>query len=351
MVTLGIETFDKVFDYSFSDNLIMQTRDLNKLLTLELELSRVCNYRCKYCYSEAGESIASELSFKELCDIIDQAKVLGTRTVILIGGGEPLLYKDFKKIVNYIYEKRMNIIVFTNGSLVTRDMADFLFQHDVLPIIKINGFQPKIINWLCGNNDAYHNFLNALKYLEEAGYNNTNKKIGVSTIICKQNYNDILLLWDWARENNIIPYFERVIYQGRAENQDLSISQLELKDIYNKINELDKMKYQIEWNLDYCPVIGMTCNRHYYSIYINADASVQPCSGIDLIVGNIRNNSLQDIIINSAVIQELRHIDSNIKGKCKSCKQINHCYGCRGNAYQLNRDYLASDPMCWKIDL
>lgn len=35
-----------------------------------------------------------------------------------------------------------------------------------------------------------------------------------------------------------------------------------------------------------------------------------------------------------------------IKGPCNSCDMTDGCYGCRGAAYQLTGDYLASDPLC-----
>ena len=46
-------------------------------------------------------------------------------------------------------------------------------------------------------------------------------------------------------------------------------------------------------------------------------------------------------------MQELRNYRANIKGPCRECDKSDSCYGCRGAAYQLTGDYLASDPLCW----
>lgn len=346
---MGCIDFDRKYDFLFSDEVIAKTRDMNKLLTLELELSRICNYKCKYCYSEAGTSLDDELSYEELCNIVDQAKDLGANTIVLIGGGEPLLYKNIKELIKYISKKMINIIVFTNGSCINEDYANFMYEYNVFPVLKINGLRPKTINWLCENNNAYKHVLRAIRSFEKAGYLTPDRKIGISTIICKQNYDELIPLWEWARNNNIIPYFERVIPQGRALSNDLCISKDQLKEIYDKLRQLDKENYDIEWDNDYMPIAGVKCNRHYYSIYINADGKVQPCSGIDIIVGNIRYQSLKDIIVNSDIIQDLRHIEKTIIGKCRACINIGKCYGCRGNAYQMERNYLVSDPLCWHI--
>ena len=155
-------------------------------------------------------------------------------------------------------------------------------------------------------------------------------------------------LWSWARENAIIPYFERVSPQGRAMEYDLNISSEELRQLFKKLAQLDKDTYGIEWQAVNPPIAGAVCNRHFYSLYIKSNGDVIPCAGIDLTVGNVRDGSLQQIIMNSPVLQDLRHAEQTVKGKCHDCDAHNLCYGCRGNAYQINHDYLAEDPFCWR---
>jgi radical SAM protein with 4Fe4S-binding SPASM domain len=72
-----------------------------------------------------------------------------------------------------------------------------------------------------------------------------------------------------------------------------------------------------------------------------------PCVGIPIAVGNIREAPLRTIIDDSEVIQNLRNFTETIKGPCATCEKAGECYGCRGAAYNLTGDYLASDPMCW----
>ena len=52
----------------FSDEEIREARESRRLLTLELETSRVCNLQCIYCYSEAGRRPANEDSL-----LVDQS--------------------------------------------------------------------------------------------------------------------------------------------------------------------------------------------------------------------------------------------------------------------------------------
>jgi radical SAM protein with 4Fe4S-binding SPASM domain len=70
--------------------------------------------------------------------------------------------------------------------------------------------------------------------------------------------------------------------------------------------------------------------------------------GITLSVGNLREKSLRDILRDSQVIRDLRNFRNTIKGACATCDQSDECYGCRGAAFQVTGDYLASDPLCWR---
>jgi radical SAM protein with 4Fe4S-binding SPASM domain len=73
-----------------------------------------------------------------------------------------------------------------------------------------------------------------------------------------------------------------------------------------------------------------------------------PCVGVTLSLGNVREQSLKTVIENSPVLKDLKNHRHTIKGTCGSCDQADGCYGCRGAAYQITGDYLASDPMCWR---
>ena len=67
---------------------------------MELELSRECNLRCVYCYASSGKKLHNELTLRRRStDALDQAIDLGARRIIVIGGGEPLLYPDVMDIM------------------------------------------------------------------------------------------------------------------------------------------------------------------------------------------------------------------------------------------------------------
>ena len=119
-----------------------------------------------------------------------------------------------------------------------------------------------------------------------------------------------------------------------------------ISDMRVKIAEIDKNNYGQIWDPQ-PPLVGNKCLRHQFSCVVNSRGFVMPCVGVTIPVGNIREKKLAEILSESEIIQNLRNYRPLIKEPCQSCKKVDDCYGCRGAAYQLTGDYLASDPLCW----
>jgi len=93
-----------------------------------LELTLQCNLRCKHCYLDGvhdGIPGEQELSTEEWYDILDQLADAGTLW-LLMTGGEPFARSDFLDIYTYAKKRGFLITIFTNGTLITPEIADYL---------------------------------------------------------------------------------------------------------------------------------------------------------------------------------------------------------------------------------
>lgn len=338
--------YEVIHGLDFMENEISACLSRNGLLSLELEFTKRCNLRCIYCYAEAGEPRENELSIEEIQNVLNQAKELGAKRIILLGGGEPLLYEGIRTITAYIKSIGLKQSLFTNGTLLTEELAKFLYEQDVDVIIKHNSNIPAVQDMLAGLSGAFEKIERGMHLLIKAGYPN-GKQLGIQTVICKQNRKEIPEMWIWARERNIIPYFEILTYQGRAKNHpEILLDVDSIRETFDTLHEIDDKRFGIKW-ASHPTIASFTCRRHLYSCLVNSQGYVQPCTGIDIVTGSIRKQSLKDILKESGVIKDLRNIYKNLKGHCSSCAYNGECYGCRGNAYQITGDYRSSDPACW----
>jgi radical SAM protein with 4Fe4S-binding SPASM domain len=337
----------QIYGAEFSNEEVAEAVRNGKLLSMEIEFNSICNFRCMYCYAAENGQRSNELTVEQFQDVITQAKDLGARKIIVLGG-EPMLYPSILDMLRFIRDLDMDVELFTNGSGITPEMAQTLYGMRVRVVLKMNTFNEKIQDTLSGRKGAYDQIRRAFDNLKQAGYPSADRFMGVSTVVCRQNIDELPKLWVWLRDQNIAPYFEMITPQGGArDNSALDINTKEAEEFFHKIAELDRTKYGHHWE-PRPPLVGGVCLRHQFSCAVNSEGYVQPCVGVTIPIGNVREKKLADILKDSEVVSDLKSYRSMIKGPCGNCDHISECYGCRGAAYQLTGDYLASDPLCWR---
>lgn len=338
----------RLCDFEFDRAAIARAVSENRLLTMEIEFSLRCNFSCPYCYVPADNYFDGELSTAEIQDVLTQAQEMGVGRIIILGG-EPSIYPHIREMIDFIQDQGMDVEMFTNGSGITADFAEWLFDRRVRVVMKMNTFDPELQDRLSGRPGACRIITDALERLKQAGYPSKAAFLAVSTIICRQNLEELPRLWCWLRDQGIAPYFEIITPQANArKNQWLFVEPRTLQALFEELARIDRSRYGRSWDIQ-PPLVGNRCLRHHFSCLVTSTGDVMPCVGINLPLGNIRRQLLKTIIENSRVLKDLKNYRQTIKGPCKSCEQADGCYGCRGAAYQLTGDYLASDPMCWRL--
>lgn len=339
----------RLCDFEFDKTAIAKAAAENRLLTMEIEFSLRCNFRCPYCYVPADSYFEDELSVAEIRDILTQAKALGARRIIILGG-EPSIYPHIREMIDFILGQGMDVEMFTNGSGISADFAGWLFQRRVRVVLKMNTFDESLQDRLSGRPGAGRIIAAALERLKQAGYPSETAFMAVSTIICRQNLAELPRLWCWLRDQGIAPYFEIITPQANAcHNQWLFVEPPRLKMLFEELARIDRQRYDRTWNIQ-PPLVGNRCLRHQFSCLVTSRGDVTPCVGVNLPLGNVRKQSLKTIVERSTVLKDLKNHRHTIKGPCNSCDLADGCYGCRGAAYQITGDYLASDPLCWRHD-
>jgi radical SAM protein with 4Fe4S-binding SPASM domain len=337
----------KLPNFEFDRARIHEALKNNRLLSIEIEFSRKCNFKCPYCYIPGKDVCKDEMTRNEIRDVIVQAQELGARKIVVLGG-EPMIYPAIFEMLEFIGERGLEAEMFTNGYNVTAENARRLFELDVNVALKMNSFDKKLQDKLTGVPGSYEIIQSALANLTSSGYPSERPFLAISTIICKQNISEMTRLWQWLRDRKILPYLEMITPQGNAvDNQWLYPDPRELQELFDEIARIDREKYGQTWDPQ-PPLVGNVCLRHSFSCLVLANGNVMPCVGVAIAVGNIRENSLMSIIRNSEVMRDLRNHEHTIKGPCAVCDKSDDCYGCRGAAYNMTGDYLASDPMCWR---
>jgi wyosine [tRNA(Phe)-imidazoG37] synthetase (radical SAM superfamily) len=105
-------------------------------LSINLDLTTACNFACPHCVDSGIINTGEYLDVDTVKSSLDALQSQGLLSVILLGGGEPTLHRDFEEIVRYIKSKKLQLGIVTNGTRLKRveKVADVLEEKDWLRI-------------------------------------------------------------------------------------------------------------------------------------------------------------------------------------------------------------------------
>ncbi len=102
-----------------------------RLQLVAWEITRSCNLFCAHCRASANDGpYEGELSLKECYRLIDQILEVG-KPILILTGGEPLLRQDIFEIARYGVGKGLRVVLGSNGTLITEEVAAKLKEASV----------------------------------------------------------------------------------------------------------------------------------------------------------------------------------------------------------------------------
>jgi MoaA/NifB/PqqE/SkfB family radical SAM enzyme len=123
-------------------------------LTVQLELTYACNWRCVFCYNPRHFD-RTRLSGDEWIAVLDELRALGTLTIALTGG-EPLAHPEFFRIAEAARTRAFALRILTNASLIDDDAADRIAALPPLGVeISIHGATPAIHDAATGREGSF----------------------------------------------------------------------------------------------------------------------------------------------------------------------------------------------------
>jgi mycofactocin radical SAM maturase len=126
-----------------AESLVAQLKTgLDAPICLTWELTYACNLQCVHCLSSSGQRDPRELSTAEAKRVLDELRDLQV-FYINIGGGEPMVRRDFFELVEYSVQRGIGVKFSTNGAFIDAEKARRLAGMDYLDIqISLDGADP-----------------------------------------------------------------------------------------------------------------------------------------------------------------------------------------------------------------
>jgi mycofactocin radical SAM maturase len=173
------------------ESLVSQLKHgLDAPICLTWELTYACNLQCVHCLSSSGTRDPRELTTDEAKQVLDELHELQV-FYINIGGGEPMVRRDFFELLEYSIGLGIGVKFSTNGAFIDAAKARRLTAMDYLDIqISLDGIDAATNDAVRGPG-SYDMAITAMRNLAEAGFVERNGPFKISVVVTRHNVDQL----------------------------------------------------------------------------------------------------------------------------------------------------------------
>lgn len=316
-----------------------------------LELLPLCNLNCKMCYvrltKQEMEAQGRMRTLEEWMDIGRQMKNGGV-LFLLLTGGEPLLYPDFKELFIGLKKMGMVLTINTNGTLIDEKWADFFAEYKPRRInITLYGTSDETYQELCRAPHGYQKVLQAVRLLKERGVDV--KLAGSATKSNENEIEDIIKVGHSLGVPVVVDTYmmpgtrERTLpydYQSRLNPEAAALARVKaLKQEMSKEAFLEYRKMKLAQIDQFVPgeevAEPIGCMAGNCSFTINWKGNMQPCVMLTCPSANVFEMGFETAW--KHVMSEAQQLHTS--PKCSVCKWRGLCRTCVASGLLEEGDY------------
>ncbi|WP_295009145.1 heme d1 biosynthesis radical SAM protein NirJ [uncultured Dechloromonas sp.] len=343
-------------------------------------LIRRCNLTCKHCYSiSADTNFPGELSYEQVCTVMDDLKSFRV-PVLILSGGEPLLRPDIYDIAKRAKALGFYVGLSSNGTLIDEQNIDRIAECDFNYVgVSLDGLGATHDKFrrLDGAFDAS---LKGIRLCRDLGL-----KIGVRFTMTQDNAHDLPGLLKLVEDEGIDRfYFSHLNYAGRGNKNRKDDAQHKLtrwamdllfdtcwdyrqrgldKEFTTGNNDADGV-YFLHWVRARFP--DRAAHVEAKLRQWGGNSSGINVANIDNLgnvhpdtmwwhhtLGNVKERAFSQIWpdTSDALMAGLKRYPRAVEGRCASCAYLPICNGnTRVRAQQLTGNPWAEDPGCYLSD-
>jgi len=324
---------------------------------ITIELTNGCNERCVHCYlPNAAKTTPHSLPKEEITKIIDEYAALGGKTVSFTGG-EALLSPN-TSLVRYAHEKGLETSVLSNLTVLEYSHIQLFSECKTSVQVSLYSTSPTEHDAITLRRGSCEQTMNAIRRLR-----NNDVPVRISCILMNENpyaYKGVVAFARETQSEIQVSYALQAQINGDTSNLSHRLPHSQLREILHDLiaNYRDTLKPMPVFNKKpfifedwlHSPICA-ACND---TLYITSSGDIQPCPGWGKILGNINNDSLNDVF---KAIGEKAEIPftREMFPQCLNCDAKDFCLFClsfnaaeNGGNYRMPSAYLCEIAALYK---
>ena len=327
---------------------------LDAPICLTWELTYACNLACVHCLSSSGRRDTRELSTAEAFSVVDQLADLSVFYVNL-GGGEPMIRKDFHDIVDHAISRNVGVKFSTNGYYIDQQAAERFAASDLLDVqISLDGMDAATNDAVRGEG-SWERARQAMDHLSAANFG----EFKISIVATRHNVSQLDEYKAMADDYGAQLRVTRLRPSGRGVDtyQDLRLTHPQQHEIFRWIlDHPDVLTGDSFFHLnalgsdtgETLPGLSM-CGAGRIVCLIDPIGDVYACPFVihdNFLAGNVRDDGgFAEVWKHSPLFTELREPGS--AGACASCGFYDACGGgCMAAKFFTGIELAGPDPDC-----
>lgn len=305
---------------------------------LELEITWACNLACPHCYVDAPRVCPNELTYGEICRVLQDAHEAGMRELSLTGG-EVCCRPDLPEIIHAGRGAGFPVRLVTNGTLVTPEVARSWREAGVqLVTVSLDAMDPAVHDAIRGSG-SFRRTMAGIDALQGAGI-----PVSLIAAFSRINLGQLEGLWEFARSRGMVLQVQMVSGKGRMPKEML----LSPEEHYRLGEEIARIFEGHPHRIVPMDDMVTPSSRHPLSllfgtwqkrctggilnVFVRANGDVTPCSALALpenVVGNVREpGGFARILEEERCRSNLAWCHArNLQGMCAACPHAQVCHG------------------------
>ena len=321
----------------FSQSLHSKAWEQANVVNAQIELTYGCNLKCVHCYTDCYNRRdlikERELPYEDVIRILDELHKQGVLWICFTGG-EIFMREDFFEIYRYAKDKGFLITLFTNVTLITEKIADFLAEHRPFQIsTSCHGATPETFDKVTQVNGSFQRFKEGIRRLLERQL-----PVKIKTKAMTLNKHELEQIKAFVESLDLKFHVSTAIYPRLNGNLDPVQYRLSPDEIVElEFSESDAQdedftcQFPQEAKLRSLPDERVfRCGCGTTAVHISAWGELGTCTWVKDPVADLRKNSVAAGI--GAVFPRIRSAHYENETPCRSCQIYSLCNKMPANA-------------------
>ncbi|MEM7447930.1 MAG: radical SAM protein [Myxococcota bacterium] len=304
-------------------------------ITIDMALTRACNYACEFCYAMLQENDRHVITKDVIFGFLEDCAEIGVKGISFVSDGESTISPAFVDAVRYGDELGISMAVGTNGLAITEAKAEQILPHLTYLRINISAGERRRYAEIMGVKEAWfdrvcRNIRDMMVIKKRDGLKVT---VGMQMVIMPDYGDQILPLAKLGQE--LKPDYLVLKHCSDNEDGDLGVDYERYEELYDTLRKAESLSqdgYQVvaKWS-KIAAKGGRSYQRCYgppFMIQLSGSGLVAPCGMLfnekykKFHIGNICERRFKDIWMSDRYWEVMNYLASPEFNAQKMCGSL-----------------------------